>query len=445
MASSGFFERFGGALATAAVLIGVIVNPSAPGRALEKAKSFSLPRTALADKPCRVAGPTLTSAFADIEDVVSVSPLGGVTAPYEPLPAPYIRINTRKGETAFDRRETAALAPARADVVAVERRIRRNEEGIATSQSWTVHLSICEDVSVYYDDLDAVSPELMEKVGGLTAFEQIDGPDHTGVATLVRVATGDALGVGDGFDVGLEDRSVAPDDLVRPERYRTNPYAAARRRRVDPALIAAASTDPTRAQCPLDYLPKRVAAAWTGKLGDAYGLRKAKGDDACRTALVEVAGAAQGAWYTDAAHNGATSKQSAIALAPDTIDPKRMIFALHGRVPTLGPELVALPPKQRAARAAAAKDFLTFEAGGDGVSGAAQVNTPFKDVRVGETHCYQRLRANFVGPRIYGVVLLGLEEGPDGPVMRLEARGDAQSCADLEARAFSGRETLFYR
>ncbi len=272
MHEGAYFERLFATALVAAVLIGVVVKPNAPRTYAEQASRFAPAPTSLAERPCRVAGPLLTNGFADLNDVLSVSPLGGVTAPGEPLPAPFVRVNTRKGETMFERRTTSALAPARADVIAVERRLQRDADGAATGQSWTVRLAVCENVRLYYDDLDSIDPDLMRRIGGVAALRPVDGSDHLAATTQVRVKPGEPLGAGDGFDVGLEDRGAPPADLVRPERYRANPYVAARVLGAPPALLKAIAVDHTRAQSPLDYLPPRIATSSKASLGDAHPL-----------------------------------------------------------------------------------------------------------------------------------------------------------------------------
>ncbi len=275
----------------------------------------------------------------------------------------------------------------------------------------------------------------------MNAFQEFGGPDHIAAETKIRVQTGDIIGEANGFDVGLHDLDASPAPLERPERYRSNPYARAAVFDAPPSLMNAITVETSKARCPLDYLPKDEKPLWAAKLGDSWGIRQAKGDNACRTALVDTAGAAQGVWYTDAAHNAATTKVSAIALASDAIDPNRLIFSLHGRLKSLSPDLVGLAPFMEEEKAAAAKDFLSFRQG-DG-----RINTPFNDVRDGEVYCYERMRTNFVGPRINGVILLERQNGEAGPaLLKIEARGDVISCIDLEEPwSFNGNETVFYR
>lgn len=441
MSGSGYFTRLAAVIFTAGLLGLVIANPNAGKRYVERAALAAADKSPLSEHPCAIGEPAFAGPFAPIEDVLSVSPLGGVTAPGEILPAPYIRINTRRGETAFERRMTQVLAPAKADIVALERRIERGPDGRAKTQSWTVHFRSCEKISFYYDRIDQLSDAIIEAAGGLDSFTELGGPDHIAKETQIRVNLGAVIGAADGFDVGLHDQGAAPAAMARPERYRSNPYARAAVFDAKPSLVKAITPDTSRARCAIDYLPAAQKTLWSNKFGDSWGLRRAKGDNACRTALIDTPEAVQGAWFTDSSHNAATTKVSAIALSPDSIDPERLIFALHGRLKSLTPELVSMAPMMEAERKAAAKDFLSFKKGG------GRINAPFSDVRDGQVYCYERLRTNFVGPAINGVILLQRVSAENGPgILKIEARGDVLSCIDLdEPWTFTGEETTFYR
>lgn len=444
MAGTADATKLAAAFITAAIFGAAIAWPQGGAKLAERAEALAARADGapMASRACAIGEPAFSSHFAPIEDVLSVSPLGGVTAPGEALPAPYIRINTKSGEQPFTRRQTQALAPAKADVVALERHIVRDPYGRATGLSWTVHFRSCENISFYYDRLDRVDAALLERAGGLVAFTEFGTPDHMGLETLVRVNEGDVIGESDGFDVGLHDLNAAPAPLDRPERYRTNSFARAEVFDAAPSLVAAISPDVTRARCAIDYLPDGMQKVWSVKLGDAWGIRKAKGENACRTALVDTPDAAQGAWFTDSAHNAATTKVSAIALSPDSIDPDRLIFALHGRLPSFTETLIVTAKKPDAATGnRAPKDFLSFE------KGEGRINTPFAEVNDGQVYCYQRLRTNFIGPLMNGVILLQREDDAGGlDLLKIEARGDVSSCIDLpEPWAFAGNETTFYR
>ncbi len=442
MPDSGYFVRLTAFLFAAALLGAALKYPTVGRQAAERIAAIAAAvETPLAARACAIGDPAFSGPFAPLEDILSVSPLGGVTAPGEVLPAPYMRINTRRGETAFARRMTTALAPAKADIIALERNTDRDETGRALYQTWTVHFRSCENITFYYDRLDALDATILRRAGGLAGFAELGGPDHIAMETQIRIQTGDAIGVSDGFDVGLHDLAAPPAAQERPERYSADTYARADLFGAQASLFKAITPATSQARCPLDYLPKEEQAAWAAKLGDSWGIRRAKGENACRTAVADLPGAAQGVWYTDAAHNAATTKVSAVALSPDAIDPERLIFALHGRLASLTPDLIGLAPMMEDERAEATKGFLSVKRG-DG-----RINTHFAEVRDGEIYCYEGLRVNFVGPLVTGVVLLARESAKEGPaLLKLEARRDVQSCINLpDPWAFAGDETTFYR
>ena len=457
MEGSGDFIRLAAAAAMSAALGLAIAHPekgrTAAASVSAKVDAMKPVRASLADEACPLGQPPFTNAFAEFDDVLSVSPLGAITAPGEPLPAPYVRVNTKKDASRIKRRITIARAPGRADIVAIERRVqpRVSEDGATGGEvSWRLHLAACKDIRFYYDQLDAIDAGILKAAGGLSAFTEIGGPQHLAIKTQIRVRPGDPVGVADGFTVGLEDLGAKPVTAARPARYTPNPYIHTAIFDVDPEISEVITLTPAQARCPPDYLPEPMRRQWTEKLGDVHGLRRARGADACRVAIRDIPGTAQGAWFTDASHNAATRKVSAIALTPDAIDPSRLVFSLHGRVKSLTPDMIALSPKNSEGREAAAKDFLTFPKG-DG-----RLNAPFSEVAAGPVYCYQKLRATFVGPEITGVVLLQIDNpliddalnGKTGgaPLMKIEARGDVSRCIDLpEPWSFTGGETTFYR
>ncbi|WP_411817097.1 hypothetical protein [Hyphococcus sp. DH-69] len=448
MFGSGDATRLAAGLLTAALFGAAIAWPNAGTRVVERAGELAADTLSraegapMAERLCAIGEPAFSGPFANIDDVLSVSPLGGVTAPGEILPAPYIRINTRSGDKAFERRMTNALAPAKADIVAIERRILRDPYGRALGPSWTVHFRSCEKISFYYDRLDQIDPDLLARVGGLRAFTEVGSPDHLAIKSTLRVNTGDVIGSSDGFDVGLHDLNATPAPMARPERYRTDSFARAEVFDVAPDLLATINLDTARARCAIDYLPRGLKDNWANKLGDSWGIRRAKGENACRAALVDTPGTAQGAWFTDAAHNAATTKVSAIALSPDAIDPDRLIFALHGKLTSLTASLL-YPVKTMGAETNSEipTDFLSF------TKGDGRINVPFAEINDHSPYCYQRLRSNFIGPLMNGVILLQRQESKNGQeLLKIEARGDVTSCIDLEEPwSFTGNETVFYR
>lgn len=449
----GDMIRLAATVFTAGIFAVMIFHPNS-GRDVVRQLAENNPLTpgSLAERACKTGQTLLTTDFAPYEDVLSISPLGTVTAPGEPLPVPYMRVNTKSAEGPFSRRKTSVFAPTDAAIVAIERRLLNTVDAAGeTGQAayWTVHMKPCKDVTIVLDRIDSLSPTLVEAAGGLASFSEIGGPDHIARLSDIRVDANDSLGQSDGFDIALHDGLAEHQALARPERYRRNPYAKAELFNVSPDLIKAITPDHTQARCPLEYFSAADREAWTRKLGDAWGIRRAKGENACRTALIDMPGTAQGAWYTDAAHNGATTKVSAIALAPDTIDPERQIFALHGKLPSLTASMVGHHVSTHGADSVdPISDFVTFE------SGSGRVNTPFEEIRDEGIYCYENLRVNFIGARIQGVILVqkSSETVRAGnrvdkrDLLRIEARQDFTSCHAVPGDvALSAKATGFFR
>ncbi len=457
--------RLGAGLATACVLGLAIFNPLAGPKAVKSiANTNPLGGASKIDLPCksggRIGDHVITADFTDFENVLSISPLGGVTAPDEVLPAPYIRINTKNDGSPFQRRLTPVKVPANSDIIAIERHLL--DEGGTLRPSWTVRFQPCEGIQIAYERIDELSNTLIQKAGGLASFLEIGGPKHLAREVSIEVDSGSIIGVADGFDILLHDERAEALEMARPERYRKNPYVRADLFDVPATLIRKISPDHSKSRCALDYLSQTDREVWSAKLGDAWGIRRAQGENACRTALIDLKGTTQGAWYTDAAHNGATTKVSAIALAPDTINPERMIFAFHSKLPSLSPDMIATPsakdvidsqlpqtsPEQETAKSATqTQSFITFE------KGSGRINRAFDEVRDGALYCYENMRVNFVGPKVRGIIVMQRKssaESPEGDLLTIEARNDLLSCKDIvendaEKFSFSDNATGFFR
>jgi hypothetical protein len=415
---SAYYTRLAATLTAVAVLGAVIAKPDA-GRKAAARLADSSSRMPTAERACAPGEAPLKGPFAPVADVLSLSPLGAIAAPGEPAAPPDLRLTTRLQDGRP--RETAALAPARAEIALIEQRIDPDTD----EAYWRVRMKPCGRIAVVYDRLDSIDPAVLRRAGGPGALAPV-GAGRSAAAVRVKVRQGDVIGRADGFDIALQDLAAPPAAFATLGRYAEHPDAAALDERA-------------HSRCALDYLDRGLRAEWAAKLGDARGVRLARADNACRVALPRGGDSAQGAWFTDSSHNALASKVSAIALAPDAIDPTRLVFSLHGRLASLTPDLVAGGPGEASARRAA-RDFLTFE------RGHGRINAAFDQVRENETYCYEGLRANFAGPALDGVILLRIDRAGDAtPLMKIEARGEP-SCIDLaEPWSFSGRETSFYR
>ncbi|MEQ1930923.1 MAG: hypothetical protein ABL957_10380 [Parvularculaceae bacterium] len=429
MSGIGYYTRLAAAVFVAAALGAAIANPQVGRRTAERSALAKIDRLTAEERACAPGEAPLTAGFAEIDDVLSVTPLSAVTAAGEAPPAPYLRLTGKpKGGRAAP---IAALAPGKGEIVAIERRKERT--GAGERDVWSVRLKPCRKITVFYDGLENIEPALMRRAGGLEAFENLD-EGRSAVAVRLKLDAGDPIGAARAFDVGLSDLD-APVVQHAHASFNRGVLSAAAPAGASPLLTRALSFDESRARCIIDYLPAEIGGPWASKLGDASGVRRPKGDSACLVRRSAPSSAAGGDWFTDSSHNGRTNKVSAIALSDDLIDPGLLIFSLHGRLASLTLEVFG------GERESAFKGVLTAPAG-DG-----RLNAPFDEIKANETYCYEGVRAGFGGPELNGVMLLRLEgaEGASG-LLKIEARGETRDCLDLdEPWRFSGNETSFYR
>lgn len=437
MSSNGYYTRLAAAVATAAVMGAVIVNPDAGRKTAERAASARADRLNAHERACAPGEAPLTGDFAPPADVLSVTPLGAAAAPREVPPTPYIRLFAGPRE-ATRAAPLSALAPAKGEIVGLERRIVRG--GGSETALWSVRFKPCDRIVVIYDRLERIDDAILRRAGGLQSFTEIGGPDRRGVAVRLKVGEGDFLGSARAFDVGLFDLA-APPALHADASHARDRTAFADADGVAPELARALAVDDARARCAIDYLDPDIKPVWAGKLADAAGARRAKGDNSCVAAFPSAQAGIEGAWFTDSSHNARTSKVSAVALFADLIDSDRLVFSLHGRLASLTQNFLDPRDLDEKARRTALRGVVTAQAR-DG-----PINTRLDEVETNKTICYEGLRSGFDGPLIAGVFLIRVEVSIDAAaLMKIEARPEASACGDLpEPWSFAGDETSFYR
>lgn len=415
MSGIGYYTRLAAALFVAAAMGAAIANPDVGRKAADRRALAKLEKLNAEERACAPGEAPLTAGFADLDDIKSATPLGALAAPGEAPPAPYLRLTTQRRGGA----PVTALAPGKGEVVALER--RTEIVGGRKRALWTVRFKPCDRISVFYDRLDAVDPALLRRAGGLQAFEEV-AEGRLAVAVRLKVDAGAPVGFARAFDVGLADAAAPVAHHADPSHARTTPPAPSHE--ISAALERALAFDETRSRCAFDYLAADLMAPWMGKLGDGAGRRLKPGENACVADVLGPPVAARGVWFTDSSHNARARKVSAVALYEDLVDPERLVFSLHGRMPSLS-----------------APGGVVSAAAGDG-----RLNAPFRSIKPGETYCYQDLRVGLEGPALAGVLVLRLEAAADGPgLLRMEARADVRECFDMpEPWGFTGGETSFY-
>lgn len=394
-----YFTQLSAAIASA-VLMGFGVHSAGAIKAMSE--RAAAPREMFGKTACANTEALLSAGFAPETDVLGFAPLGSLTPHDAPAPTPTMRL-TARGE------EIAALSPAKADLTAIKRVVTPSRAGAPERVSWSVRIKPCRNLVLAYDGLDSLDP-VIERA--LVQKRRMPSQARPAALAMIRLSPGQPIGRGSAFDVRAFENS-SPDRAISVE-----------------TADALFDSDPGRARCALELLPRDLRQIWIGLLADARGRKLAPSGDACRVRPPSGGKGAEGEWLTDSSHGGATNKVSAIALGVDIAAPNRLVFALAGRLATFASQ--TLPSADRDI----ARASLWAPPGG------GRINQPFADVKPGEIYCYQDLTSEIRGAPIDGVMLL--QWRPSG--LTLELQRDAARCIDLaEPWSFSGAQTSFYR
>ncbi|MEL6364758.1 MAG: hypothetical protein AAFR11_07965 [Pseudomonadota bacterium] len=380
-----FEARLFGAAMAAGVAAGAIVWSGSPLADALRPDGVRMARMTA----CNAGGATFTAEFAPISDILSLTPMG-----YDLETGAHGRlgVKSRRGDHPSERRDIGAFAAADGAVVRVAGDPR---------SGYAVDLQPCDGLLVRYEGLQRISPKL--------------AAIRDGAADDLLVSGGDRLGSGPGFNLVVADLSGAP-------RYE-------RRLGVSEARVTQS------AKCPLDVMPSEMRAEFSEKLGDEWGLRKARGERSCGS--IDLSGEdAVGAWKSDA------SDGMAIAFAEDAFKPGRLVMKIGGETSPIAHHMVDLPRADLWTRLSVARADFVFEEG----ARRGRVNIlPTSGNR--SVHCLEGLESAAGGARIDAVALVAYGEDEDGlETLSFEMRADADRCSDLKKPwRFSAAKTEFHR
>jgi len=312
------------------------------------------------------------STFAPVFDVVSITPMD-----FDKEGERHGRIgvmSARRGAP-DERADIAAFAPVEARVL----RVAGDPDA-----GYSIDLQPCDGMLVRFEGLERIAPQLAAIRDGRAD-------------ALVR--SGDRLGVGPGFRLLASDlRDTAP---------------VVRRLGVSERRLAGAAV------CPLGLYPDILEAGLASKLGDEWGLKRARGPAACGD--LGGAGSAAGAWRANA-----DDTAPGVILAADPFNENRARLWLGADGAAASHAMIDLPRADILTRIRFAGSEFVFPLADEG-----RVNViPTAGSR--GVHCIENLRAGAAGPRVRAVVLSDYRDDADGEgALRVEIRDDVESCSDL--------------
>ena len=334
-------------------------GPSAPVSALPACPGLG---TALLD-----TSPIDTGSF------IAFRPLGFLSPPIHMFPAKHSAFSiTPPGATAVP---VPVRSPGRVWVTEIWEATFSTGGG-----NYQIYLYPCVDVRVYFGHLvtlsDRLKGEMDKSPASCNSFQ-----DGTAVVTTCRhtnlsvaLDSGELMGTGPdsaGVDFGVMDRRRTPAAFVRLDHYDSfYPYWAS----------------------PLDYFTPTSKATLERKTGHVFGAVFRTASPIGGTFMQDVAGTAQGNWFSPGKyHVNTTDLSPSLGLASDYVDPTQPVMAIGNSIPGLNMGLYSFAPET-----------------------VGLVNRAFRDVHSdGNTYCYDRfLQGQTTGglplTRPNGVVLLTL-------------------------------------
>lgn len=272
----------------------------------------------------------------------------------------------------------------------------------------------CRTFKAYFFHLGKLSDALQAAFGASTPNCQVQDFGRETIKKCVavlshKVKAGSLVGYSDSFagvDFGALDYAAKPHAFVNPSRY---------------------DFDYRYYVSPVPYFAKKPRAQLEKKLGSWDGTVRRTAEPRVGTLLQDVAGTAQGNWFTPGASFMTTFDFSPfLALVHDYVDPKQPIFSMGNSVKGVRLGLYSFVPRS-----------------------TGLVNRDFDDVKPdGQVYCYEAfLSGTSVGKlglgSIDGVLLLSM---PSAIQLLVERQGAAGAgCESLRPWALSAGATQFER
>jgi len=338
--------------------------------------------------------------------MIAFRPLGFLSPPIHMFPAKHSAIAmTLPGQKAVPK---PARAPGKIWVAEIW------EASFSTGgANYQVFMYPCRDVRVYFGHLNTLSEKLMAafKAGEAKCNSFADG---TATVTTCRregltltLEPGEIWGTGPdtaGIDFGVIDFRRPPAPFINLDHYDSYyPYYAS----------------------PLDYFTPDVREALARKTGSVFGTRMRTAEPIGGTYMQDVAGTAQGNWFSPGKYyRNTTDLSPSLGLVHDYTDPAQPTLAIGTSIPGMGMGLYAFKPEP-----------------------AGTINRDFAEVKAGgATYCYENfLTGQSAGglplARAAGALLIAL---PTAITLEIEFLPGA-SCAQAMAREPSAEAATFER
>lgn len=297
--------------------------------------------------------PVLQRMPVPVEYVHFMGQLGSLVPPDHTFPTPHFYFYTKNP---FDATDIEAPVFAPADLVLEYLGLRhyaRLRGGTADYTDYYLTARVCDDVDLYFIHLRSITePSLAALIDAQRArcAWLADAGSNTGGGTeeqtcdvtlpgdpvLVRAGepigtAGDIRGVG-GLDMGLHDmRDRDGRDFAKPDHMCPTGYGAP----IHPQCYA---------ECPLDYVDEMLAAPYRALFG--YGPdQPAQVEPLCGKVHWDIAGTAQGYWFTATPTLAGESEQDKLFMARSPLTDAVYVFSMDNALAGVAGGLYGFAPR----------------------------------------------------------------------------------------------------
>ena len=263
-------------------------------------------------------------ALVDIKGIV---PLGNLNPPGHTQPVEHMYLLTKlikdPGEVGQPTEPVDAFAPGDIKVTTISQ-LEFLDKGYS---DYSIGFTSCEGLSGSFIHLSALSLVLQDALDDQKANDDVCETNKPGNETIkqcwydtnLTLKAGEKIGtVGGksgsfGLDFSLNDNNQPPGYIANPERFRNlSAYNA----------------------CGIDYFTAALTEQFYDKLGAEDGHKTA--DTTCGTALQDLKGTAQGAWFKQGSPAKPQNENDSIALVHDNIDPTKPVFSISFPLESIG-------------------------------------------------------------------------------------------------------------
>ncbi len=303
------------------IIISIILIPSSNPK-IQKIKEI----LTNSDK-CTAENTTFTVSPIDIENIVSIIPLGNLNPSGHTFPTDhmYYNIKTTDGNAQSPTVDVELYAPIDATIETINVMTYKNAEPPSTDYS--INFRTCENFTFYFIHTTSLSDKLLNEIN----LQDDDCDEYTTGGRIyqncwqevnIDVKAGEVIGtVGSGirtnFDFGVTDNRIPPHTYANSERWEDS-------NREDMFYTV----------CSTNYYTDELKAVLEIKIGDWNGNKRTI-DPICGTIAQDIPETAQGIWVLKGTKE-VSNEDPHIALVHDNIDPTIGVFSIGNSLENIG-------------------------------------------------------------------------------------------------------------